>query len=63
MEDQKKKDQNVKFKKSAIDFKAINSTNYPSLTSEDETIRSTAVNTKISHCTTNYHFTRNGGAN
>ena len=46
----RKKDQNVKFKKSAIDFKAIKSTNNPSLTSEDETIRSAAVNTKISHC-------------
>jgi hypothetical protein len=46
MDDQKKKDQNVKFKKSAIDFKAIKSTNNPSLTSEDETIRSAAVNTK-----------------
>ena len=43
MEDQKKKDKNVKFKKSAIDFKAIKSTNYPSITSEDETIRSAAV--------------------
>ena len=63
MDDQKKKDQNVKFKKSAIDFKAIKSTNNPSLTSEDETIRSAAVNTKISHCTTNYHFTSNGCAN
>jgi len=52
----------VKFKKSAIDFKAIKSTNYPSFTSEDETIRSAAVSTKISHCTKNYHFTSNGGA-
>jgi uncharacterized membrane protein len=43
MVDQKKKYQNVKFKKSAIDFKAIKSTNYPSITLEDETIRSAAV--------------------
>ena len=42
-----RKDQNVKFKKSAIDFKAIKSTSYPSFTSEDETIHSASVSTKI----------------